>query len=602
MVPYFIEELLRTTGDEENRIERHANLLTALVRLHRDVVPPLLASLDTHDKFLQAELIDVLRMRGDERAVDYLWYLSASPKSPDFVRKRATETLEMFLNTRHLPDAREELTKIAERYYLKKVEFPDREKITFWRWEGKRLVTPPETLSASQVEELLGLRFARQALDLDPTYEPAQRIFLSLALDKAYERVGIDQPLEKLDANVRNLLRSVNPQLLMDVLERAMSEHRLTVVLGVVRTLGDLAETRAAMPKFRESSPLIRALSYPDRRVQLSAADALLRIPGERPAIAAARIVQVLRRAAAAPGVPKVLIGDFDHDRAIAVAGVVKKAGFEPVIAGTGREVMQRLAQAADIDALLIDESIPNPVLRHLLAQIRADMDNGLLPLFIMARRTPDGGISPKSELTLSRLASYYRYVWVIPSPRSADALKEHLQKAMAQTFGKPLAEQERLDNATLAMVWLRRMGTEEVAGFDIRSAEATILASFRSEMLGTLAMEAALGLPGRDPQRELAGIVLDKTLKPEKRTFAASQLNRHIQKYGILLTLEQIRALRALYDQVDEPRLKANVALVLGSLRPNTKRTGNRLLDYYPSLPAKKDAGPNPMPQPKKP
>ena len=74
---------------------------------------------------------------------------------------------------------------------------------------------------ASQAEEYYGLRFARQALDLDPAYEPAQIVFLSLALDKATERAGLDQPLEKGSPEIKHLLRSVNPDLLTAVLDRS---------------------------------------------------------------------------------------------------------------------------------------------------------------------------------------------------------------------------------------------------------------------------------------------------------------------------------------------------------------------------------------------
>ena len=45
---------------------------------------------------------------------------------------------------------------------------------------------------------------------------------------------------------------------------------------------------------------LVKALDYPDRRVQLAAADALLRLPSTNVHTAHARIVEVLRRALAA--------------------------------------------------------------------------------------------------------------------------------------------------------------------------------------------------------------------------------------------------------------------------------------------------------------
>src|SRR5436305_545068 len=83
------------------------------------------------------------------------------------------------------------------------------------------------TCTPSQAEEHYGLRFAREALELDPTYRPAQVIFLSIALDKGVERAGLDQPLAKGALPLRELLTSVNPGLVIAVLDKALQEHRL---------------------------------------------------------------------------------------------------------------------------------------------------------------------------------------------------------------------------------------------------------------------------------------------------------------------------------------------------------------------------------------
>ncbi len=54
---------------------------------------------------------------------------------------------------------------------------------------------------------------------------------------------------------------------------------------------------RAGLPGDHGKSALERALNYPDRRVQMAAADALLRISGEPAPQTAGRMVEVWRRA-----------------------------------------------------------------------------------------------------------------------------------------------------------------------------------------------------------------------------------------------------------------------------------------------------------------
>src|SRR5205823_6336101 len=137
-----------------------------------------------------------------------------------------------------------------------------------------------------------------------------------------------------------------NPDLVNQVLERALTENRLPVVLGSVRALGALAETRAVRPTGRGEPALVRALAYPDRRVQMAAAEAILHIPAAPSPAAAGRVVDVLRRAAAIEAQPKAkptaLVGFADDATADAVAKAAQDIGFDVVKVRSGNEALQR--------------------------------------------------------------------------------------------------------------------------------------------------------------------------------------------------------------------------------------------------------------------
>src|SRR5262249_54461763 len=310
--------------------------------------------------------IDVFIKRGDRRAVPYLWYFAGAEKVAPEVRTKAREAIAYLLQTRNdqLPTPKRALTDEAAKYYRHQIAFPDGQRVRVCRGDGKNLVSSLRT--ASKAEEYCGLHFAKQALEIDPAYHDAQVILLSLALEKAVEPLGYDQPLTKGPPAINELLATVNPQLVTDVLERALEERRTAVILGAARTLGGLAEVRAQRPGAKEEPALVRALKYPDHRVQLVAADALLRIPGSPGSPAAARIVEVLRRTAAAEPAARVLIADGNRDRAMAVADAAKKAGFEPIAAATGREALRLIQDAGNIDVILIDQGITDPQLPHL--------------------------------------------------------------------------------------------------------------------------------------------------------------------------------------------------------------------------------------------
>jgi CheY-like chemotaxis protein len=399
-IPSLIPELRR----DQKADERHL-LVDALVRLSPETLPPLVAALDSDDAGLQADIIEVLRRRGALEATPFLWYLAAGPDVAASVQRKARETLSAFLGKpiSALPNPRTMLTDEAERYYRHEVTFPTPRAVVIWHWDpkvGTVVAGWPDapTVSATRAELYYGLYFARRALAIDPTYEPAQVVLLSLSLEKAAEE---QKDLTQTPPRLRELLSTVRPDLVLAVLERALDDKRPLVILGAVRALGELGEIKATRAPSGKVPALVRALRYPDPRVRFAAAVALTRIPqppnlpaevdpsgAVRPitAIAAGEVVDVLRRAVAAEpsgGKTRVMIGYSDNQLAGDVATRLERFGFAVVRVDTGRAVLRRLRDAADINILMLDIDLPDPGFPYLLSQIRAMPQGKNLPVVL---------------------------------------------------------------------------------------------------------------------------------------------------------------------------------------------------------------------------
>jgi CheY-like chemotaxis protein len=588
-VPQMIEALRSPTATDR------AELLSALQRLGSDVVPPMVAALDGDDVQLKVDLLDVLRRRFAREAVPNLWFLAASPAEPEIVRRKATETLAALLDTQpsRLPPAKVALTREAERYDHHQVIFPNPTAVVIWRWDNGRIVPGwpgAPTVPATAAEEYWGIRFANQALRLDPAYRPARVALLNIVLDKGTEKAGVVQPLAKGAPRAHALLASTNPELVDAVLERALDERRTPVVLNAVRTLGGLADPRAGRPSVKGEPVLIRALYYPDRRVQMAAAEAVLRGPETLSQAAAGRVVEVLRRVLAAEpaaaNVPKVLVAFPTPEYAGRVAGAVRSAGFEPVTATTGREVMRRLGQAADIDLLLIDAALPDPGLAGLLGQLNADVHAGHLPIILTA--------APEREGALRRYAERDPRVFVAPAgiALAPAELKALVRSRLADSpSGPPLSAAELQDYAERAIRHLNALAHGIPPGGDVRPAAEAILDALRAGKLtpeGQLAAISAVGkLFGARAQHELVAVVLNGQRPVPVRVAATRELIRHIQQNGALLSHTQAGAIESLFaDAATDPALKAELALVLGSLKPDERVTGERLLRHQPAPP----------------
>jgi CheY-like chemotaxis protein len=591
-VPYLIDAIrLSQPGDR-------STLLTALRQLGPETVPAIVAALDSNDARLQVDLIDILRRRGTTEAVPDLWFLSASPKRHEDVRQKATEALAYLTGTSIglLPSAKLALTQEAERYYRNQVKFPNAAAVSVWRWDGQHVVEGwpgAPTIPAGRAEEYYGLKYAGQALELDPAYAPAQIVWLSLALDRAQEGAGLGQTLDRTAPAVHAMLASVSPELVTAVLERALKEHRVPVIVAAVRDLGARDEARASKPSTRLASPLVRALYYADRRVQFAAAEAMLRIPGSSAAQVTGRVVEILRRALAAdpgpPGAavrPRVLLGYFDEDLLTRVAAAAAAAGFEPIRASTGREVLRRLTQAADIDLVVVDEALPDPGLASLLAQLRADVNVGLVPVILTA--------GPQREDAVRRYSEHFANVLTVPARILGDApqLQGLLQARIAEPGNQPLPPTEMKEYAERAVAWLSWLVRGEPSGYDIRPAADVVLQALRSPSRlrpegQVAAAEIASRLPGGEPQQVLADVVLDAKRPPAVRVAAAALLVRSIQAHRPLLSRGHVARLTTLANQPDlDAPLRAQVATVLGSLQPDARLTGQRLLQYQPPQP----------------
>jgi hypothetical protein len=603
--PYLVEALRRSVGTV-----KHQRILDTMVKLDPEIIPPLLEALnardakDAADTDLRLSLLEVIRRRGDKRAIPYLWSLSSSLRYPPLVRAKATETLATLLETdpKHLPPAKVMLTDLAEKFYQHKIKFVDPQRVVVWPWQKDRTIgTKPVVLSARDYEEVFGLRYARQALELDPSYRPAQVAFLNFMLERNYED-KLDQLLTgKSVPSLDQLLSSIDSDLVMEVLERALAEHNLAVILPTIKALGERGEVRAA----RESpggrpGPLVRALYYPDRRVQFAAASALLRMPESPTPVASRRVVELLRRFLGSSPTPKVLVAFAPDLKAATLRKQLKAAGFDAIIARNLKETMDALHNTADLDVILLHYNLRENELPYVLSQLNADADGGLPLLFVAPAKREGSYVRLLKRSRNSRVISeaflgtpdelkthLHEAIKMAAAPESVRKASERQQIWLKEDLLKrknvQLTEPERKLFAAVSLDALRKMARGEIKGYEVRAAESTLVDALRGKDTAVPAIEILTTFPGAPTQQRLAALVLDAG-RGKERVTAAKALNRHVQRNGLALRAEQVAQLRQLSAAPDaDPTLRAELAILMGSLRSTAEQTGNKLYRFNP-------------------
>ena len=584
-VPYLVASLRTSVGTP-----LHDRVVEALLKLDAESITPLFEVLkaadakDARDLDVRLTVLDIAKRRADKRVVPYLWHLSSAAMYPAQIRAKATALLAYFLATtpEQLPDPKIELTRLAERYYKHQARLARSRSINVWPWNGQSLANQPVKLTGAQAEEYFGLRYAREALDLDPKYRPAQIVLLSLTLERTLAPELNQALLRPMPPKLGQLLATVDPELLTVVLERGLDEGNVPVILATVQALGQRGETRAAkLAASGKPHGLVRALYFPDRRVQFAAAQALLHMPARPVTVAAARIVEVLKRFLSADTNPKALVAFVPPDKAAAARQTIKALGYEPVFVSTGKQIFDRLSASADYDVVFLGSAAPPREFPYLLSNLRADADQGSLPILVFA----ESG----QKAHLADAAGSYRDVRVYAANliENADELKGALDSQMRDAGIVKLTPAERKALPWLSLDALWRMGRGEFPGYDLRPAQEAVADATRNADLALLALETLGRTPGQTPQARLAAVVLDGA-RGKLRLPAAIELNRHIQRFGLMLDNMQRGDLQKAYRATaDDAALRGQLALVVGSMNPGSRATGVSLHEFRPDVPA---------------
>ncbi|HZZ82008.1 MAG TPA: hypothetical protein VFE62_26145 [Gemmataceae bacterium] len=565
-------------------------LRETLIRMGPETVPVYLEVFkavndkDYRDVELRITLLDIVQKRDDTRAIPYLYHMYASKRYPDAVRERAKATLASLLRVppSEVPSAKETLTLLAERYYQHKAGFHEKEPVKFYPWDGEKILTPAFEMTPNQAEEFLGIRYAKEALDLDPSWQPAQVVFLSLMLERQY-RPKMDQALlEPMPPNMQQLLTTIDVDVEMRVLDRALDDQQIPVILPLIQALGDRGETRAARTNVGgQPRGIIKALYYPDRRVQFAAVRAMLKMPPTSSVPASSdRIVELSRRFVASTGTPKALVVQAPVGQEQPVREVVKGLGFEAVLANKSAVAVAKGRETADIDLVILHKGGGDADLPIAYSQMRKNFDVGGLPMLVV--------VDKAREKSAKKFTAGDPRVLVITEDRfqANDMLKDEIEKLTRTAGVVKLSPAERKEFAKTSMDTLARMARGELKGYDLSPALDTILDQLNSKDFALDAVEILGRLPGKQNQYKLAGIVTDP-MRDKLRLPATMELNRHILANGVLIGPKQVADLKLAQQQSAGPlRAQLNVtASLIG--RTTAAKTGGDLWRFQPDPPA---------------
>ena len=583
-VPPLVRELGRPSLSAEGRAQIVANM----GRLDRSAAPALIAVLDASDQpRLAADAAEVLGAIGDPRAVVPLTALAANPAAAVPARDAARRAVARITGrpfeaqpktpTRLLADE-------ARRYHTHAIQFPG-DSLVLWGWDAPAQAPAPQTLSRSDAEGVLGLKFARAALAIDPTDRPAQTTALALTLEKAIERAGFTRFPADDPSRSFALATSSGASVLGDVLRQAIADGKTDLAAVAAQALGKVADP-SALAVDGQANPLVEALSAPGRRARFAAARALVNLDPRRPFAGSSRVVPVLVQFATSQGPPRALVIDGNTSRGGQLSGLLKALGYEPFLVQTGPEGFKTASDSADVEVIFVDIHMiaGDWRLHDVLSNLKADARTSGIPVFIV------GPLNREADLlSIPRRFPGVKFLVTSTDPKTLDQ-----QLAIAGRPAPP-SPAERAATAREAATLLARIATGPNSPFehDLAGIEPELMIALNTP--GTdLAASSALGdVPDPNAQRSLADVSTDPGKAAPLRLSAATQLARSVQRFGPLVSKSQEVQLLSAFEREADPALRNALGAVIGALRPTANPTGQR-----PRRPVPTSTGPDQGPR----
>ncbi|MSR56849.1 MAG: HEAT repeat domain-containing protein [Planctomycetaceae bacterium] len=566
------------------QVKHHEAVLAALVRVGEPAIPLLLGALQAPDDNFRANIIMVLGRIRSMQAAPYLWHPAVATGESAGVRAAARIALARIFKVSDAGVDRiasegtvAKLTKIAgEHYRHVSAWIPDSDgKVELWGWSDEQKTVVPKRITPEQASDIVGLVFAKQALALAPELRTAQVLYLSLALTDDIRRNGLDKPLPIGPGTAHDLALSVGAPVVSDVLAQALAASRPATAVAALRVLEQTGTRANLAGNDLKRSPIIAALDYPDPRVQFAAATTILQFDPQGTFRSAPRVVEILTRAAAVGNRPAVVVGEVSIDRGSQIGGFLRELGYEPIVVVSGRDAFKAAAVRGDVELIVLHPNIIRWPLSETLANLRADSRTAGVPIMIHG--------PPELQNRLQPQVRQYRFVSSATLADTTADFELQLQPFLRQIKYPPMNDVQRANFREAAIGWLAHIaGGRRTKIFDITRAEQVLIDALVDPKLAAPALEALAEIPSQSVQRRMAEVAVERRAPAELREVAALRLAFHIQRFGLLLSTEEIAQLHADWNDAQQPAgVRTALGSVIGSLKPNAPLVGKRLQDF---------------------
>ncbi|MCH7814889.1 MAG: HEAT repeat domain-containing protein, partial [Planctomycetes bacterium] len=356
---YAVPWLLHALGDAA-QAGLHARILTALPKLGRAAVGPLVAALDTNRDALRRQIIQTLGRIGYAQGGPYLRNILLSDTGTPENQAAARTAIQAISGVARQATAAATAAgfiHLAEQYYEERGSVaadPRMPMANVWSWNDDQGFLQAVAVPQRIFGQVMAMRCCQRALLIEPSNERAIALWLAANIRRE-ARLGIDvESGEPGDPDEPDATRSVDfppslyftrlagPRYAHLALERAVHDLDSAVALGAWAALRVVAGESSLIGTQDYKQPLVQALSFPDRLVRIRAALVLGEALPQTPFAGAQWVVPVLADALGAGARERYVLVENDADNRNRLGGTLRDSGAEVIAESNFYQALDR--------------------------------------------------------------------------------------------------------------------------------------------------------------------------------------------------------------------------------------------------------------------
>ena len=335
----------------------------------------------------------------------------------------------------------------------------------------------------------------------------------------------------------------------------------MDVALQVLNALQQVAnQAYLSMAATQEGSPLINALSYPDRLVRFSAAFAIVAIQPREAFFGADRVVPVLAEAVDMETGRSILIIEDDVENLNRLKAAFRQANWNVGEATTGDTGISAARRMGRVDAVVLSPSITNVGYVDVIRELRRSFTTTMVPVIVLAKEA--------EAVPFSQLSQTFRYLAQVPANADIDAIVSRVNVLLADA-GTTALEPEISQRVSLrAARDLTFVATARTV-LDARPARGALLsaAGGRNAELAITAIGSLVQMPDAEIQQRLAAIGLAQDTAQNVRVAALQGVADTARHIGNQLDVETVRTLQQRVATEADAPVRDAIGTVLGAL-----------------------------------